>query len=52
MSTGRRAAIAAGAVGVAGLVIAGPVLGRVLAQIERRMNPVGPGVLPPVSEPC
>ncbi len=50
---GRRAAMAAGAigaVGAAGLVVVGPVLSRVLARTERRMNPVGPGVLPPVSE--
>jgi len=53
MSRGRRAALAAGTlgvVGVAGLAVAGPVLTRVLARTERRMNPVGPGVLPPVSE--
>jgi microsomal dipeptidase-like Zn-dependent dipeptidase len=48
----RRAAVVAGAVGAvgaAGLVIAGPVLSRALNLTERRLNPVGPAVLQPVS---
>ena len=42
---GLGAAIAAGA-----LAVGGPVLGAVLARTERRMNPVGPGPLPPPSD--
>lgn len=50
MSRRGRAALAAGAAGVGALAAARPVLDRMVARAERRMNPVGPGPLQPASD--
>lgn len=50
MSTKGRVALAAGAAGVGALALARPVLDALVARAERRMNPVHPEPVTPVSE--
>jgi membrane dipeptidase len=50
VSTKGRVALAAGAAGVGALALARPVLDALVARAERRMNPVHPEPVTPVSE--